>query len=97
VVPLGFTLGQILLLAYCERIVPKGEFRGTLIGLVLSLLCVPSWYFPLGLFGLYCFLNPGYQRKHLKQAPQPFVDLLRMLNIDFRAVSEAPAAEKVSL
>ncbi|RZA04583.1 MAG: hypothetical protein EOP11_14775 [Proteobacteria bacterium] len=92
ILPMAFTLGQILLLQYALKSIEQGKFRGTLIGIVLALMCVPSLYLPLGAFGLYCFLNPSYQKKYLTSAPKPFVDFLKLMGIDFVSAHAAPAA-----
>ncbi|RYZ82070.1 MAG: hypothetical protein EOP06_22300 [Proteobacteria bacterium] len=92
--PIVLTFGQILLLQYASKLIEQGKFRGTLIGIVLSLMCIPSLYIPLGIFGLYCFLNPGYQRKHLASAPKPFVDFLQLVGIDYvTAENASPSLE----
>jgi len=99
VMPLLFTLGMILVSKRADRAIVAGKFYGTAIGLVLSLICVPHWYLPLGIFGFYCFLNPAYQKKYLGNAPKPFVDFLSLLQINYTGqkagAEEVPAPEKI--
>lgn len=97
----GLTVGVLFLLQYAERAIEQNKFKGSAIGLILSLLAIPHWYFPLGIFGLYCFLNPGYQKKHMANAPKAFVVLLALVHLNFTGQqaskeAEVPSPEKIN-
>lgn len=94
ILPFLVLLGEIFAISFAERQIPAGKFSGTAIGLAACLIHAPSLYLPFCVFGLFCFLNPAYQKKHLTSAPKWFVDLLKLVNLDFTATSqEARAAE----
>ena len=65
------------------RFMRNGKIAGFWIGLILSLKATFSLGFLLGLFGIYSFLNPSFQKKHLQNAPTWFKEFLSTLKINF--------------
>lgn len=67
---------QIFLSELCLRAVERKKFWGVALGLIMSVLMLPSFYFVLGAFGLYCFLNPNFQKEYLQESPKAFKEAL---------------------
>ena len=65
------------------RLVQKGSIVGFWIGLILSLMSLPSIKILLGAFGFYAFLNPRSQRELLQDSPVWLKDFLSSLKINF--------------
>lgn len=96
VTPLLLGISQIVLAEFALRAVKRGDFWGTMVGLIMSLYIFPSYLLLLGCFGLYSFLNPGFQQQHLMNSPEWFKNLLTNLHLNkmesAAVVEPAPAA-----
>jgi hypothetical protein len=79
---ISFSLGQIFAAEFALRAVDAKRFSGVAIGLALAALLLPTWYFPVGLFGLYCFLNAKFQNSRFEKAPQCFLNILGAMNLN---------------
>lgn len=63
------------------RMCHKKRFAGTVIGLVLSVLSIFSYWFPVGLFGLYCFVNRAFQAEQNPHAPEGYAKAMSAIKI----------------
>ena len=81
--PCVLCCGQFILAELALRAVNRGQVWGTVGGLILSALLISRWYFPLAGFGFFCFLNPGFQRTHLGNAPGIFREILSALRLNW--------------
>ncbi len=82
VTPILLGAFQIILAEFALRAVKRNDFWGTVAGLVMSIYLFPSYLLLLGCFGLYSFLNPGFQRQHLMNSPEWFKNLLTNLHLN---------------
>lgn len=66
---------------HSEKLIELKDYNGFLLGLLLSLFVLPGFSLPLGLFGLYVFLNQDFRRNHLPSAlPEWLYNLLIKLD-----------------
>ena len=87
---LGLT---VVMLEYGLRCVERGQFRGIVIGLIMALWSIPSYWFLLGFFGLYAFLNVEFQKAKLMTAPPAFLDFLTAIRMNFSGQAQDNATQ----
>ena len=53
---------------HAELLIEVKDHKGFLLGLLLGLLALPGYSFPVGLLGLYALLNKQFRQTHLPEA-----------------------------
>jgi hypothetical protein len=60
---------QFFLLIKAEKLLAEKNYLGFLIAIGLTLLYLPSLFFPLSLFGLYTLLNKEFRQAQMEDIP----------------------------
>lgn len=77
-------VGLILLCEFALRQVQKHKFIGIVIGIIFSILTIPSYtFFLMGIFGLYCFFSKRFQNSHQDCFPQWYKAFLSAIKLNF--------------